>query len=211
MHISVIGCGQVGLVTGACLAAVGHESAHAASPHRPRQARYPLSHLRKPSCEGKCYFFTPEARVITWMMRHRGVPSAPERLHIVGEAERYANVLFEGGISGADEHASGAEHVHYFLAGRRSPQQDKIGLRIQAAQHARIHLIEEFLAIVLVELGNFLHVSRIGERGKRHARRNDTHIDGKAAGRLGAWLFPSRKSHSPREAPQGHKSWKMFA
>src|SRR5260370_15790153 len=68
------------------------------------------------------------------------------------------------------------------LARRRSPQQDKIGLRVQTAQHSRIRLIEEFLAVVLVELGNFLHVSWIGERGKRHARRNDTHIHGKAPG-----------------------------
>lgn len=56
-------------------------------------------------------------RYLHGMMRHGSVPGLPESLHVFWKAERYANVFFEKGITGADEHTLDTEHLRCLLAG----------------------------------------------------------------------------------------------
>src|SRR6476660_1628950 len=93
------------------------------------------------------------------MVRHRSIPGVPESLHLFGKAEGYANVSFEKRITGSDERAPSSEHVRDLLSGPSDMHQDKIGMGIECTQHTSVRLIEEFLAIVRIERGNFPHIS----------------------------------------------------
>src|SRR5690242_7108464 len=98
-------------------------------------------------------------RVSHEVVRHGSIPRAPESLHVLGEAKRYADVILEGGIAGSDKHSLRAQQFRYFLARPVGSQQNKIRFGIQGAQHARICLIVEFLTVVGVERHDFLQVT----------------------------------------------------
>src|SRR5262249_7357469 len=95
------------------------------------------------------------------MMRHGRIPGTPEGLHVRGKTKRDADIVFKVRITGRNEHLVGAQQLRHFRARPAGRQQDKIGLRIERAQHAGVGLIVEFLAIIGVAQGDLLYVLRI--------------------------------------------------
>ena len=108
--------------------------------------------------------------VLHRMMRHQSIPRAPKSAHVLEWSKRNANVFFERGIIRPDEHTFPAQHFRRFLAGRKGSQQNEVRFGIEAAQHPRIRLIEEFLPVVRIERNHFLYVSRIREGRNCNAR-----------------------------------------
>ena len=80
--------------------------------------------------------------------RWHEVLNAPEGMLFAGRAEGDADVLVENWILGADENAVFVEVLDDLVGRANRIDHDEFGRRIDGAEHAGLHLVEEFLAVV---------------------------------------------------------------
>jgi len=105
--------------------------------------------------------------------RHE-VPDTPEGLHLAGGAERDADVFLENRIFRSDENVVFFEVLDDFVGRAHRIHHDEIGLRIDGAEHARVDLVHELLAVVGIALEAETHVVDVVERGRSSAGGDDT-------------------------------------
>src|SRR6516225_11433803 len=132
--------------------------------------------------------------------RHE-VPNPPEGLHLTGSAERDADVFVENRIFRTDENIVFLEVLDDFVWRAHRIHHDEIGLRINGAEHARIDLVHELLAVVGIALEAEVDVVDVVERGRSSAGGDDTDAPAWEAG--GKTLGYSRRCDGIANAHAG--------